>query len=186
MGVVLNKCRLRRYTWFMKPLRTLLVLAACFVAFSASAQWQWIDKDGRRVFSDLPPPASVPDKNILKRPRGGLVPTEPAAPAAATPAAAGQAEGTPAQAPAGGVDKVLEERRKRAAAAEEAKRKAEEERNAQVRAENCLRAQQGRAGLDAGGRIARTNERGEREFMDENAIAAEQQRLQAIINENCR
>jgi hypothetical protein len=34
--------------------------------------------------------------------------------------------------------------------------------------------------------MTRTNEKGEREFMDDAAIAAEQQRLQALINENCR
>ncbi|MEK9952913.1 MAG: hypothetical protein VW687_12250 [Curvibacter sp.] len=92
-----------------------------------------------------------------------------------------------AQPPApAGVDKSLQDKRKQAEDAEAAKRKAEEERNARIRAENCSRAQQAKAGVDSGARMARINERGEREFMDEAALAAESQRLQGIINENCR
>ena len=160
----------------MKLLRPVLCIAACLFALGASAQWQWVDKDGRRVFSDLPPPTDIPDKNILKRPgrRGpGSVPAAAAAPAES------------AAAPAG-VDKNLNEKKQQAEAAEAAKRKAQEERNAQIRADNCARAQQAKAGVDAGGRMTRVNERGEREFMDEAAIAAESQRLQGLINENCR
>lgn len=158
----------------MNKIRSLIVLAACCLAFSASAQWQWLDKDGRRVFSDRPPPADVPDKNILKRPSGRSV-----APADPTPTAAPAGQ-------AAGVDKALQEKRKQAETAEAAKRKEEEERNARIRAENCNRAQQAKAGVDSGARIARINEKGEREFLDESGLAAESQRLQTIINENCR
>ncbi len=164
----------------MKLNRSLICMALCLYALAASAQWQWTDKDGRKVFSDLPPPADVPEKNILKRPgnRGPSV-TAPA-PAAAAPVA------TPSAAAPAGVDKSLQDKKKQAENAEAAKRKAEEERMARVMAENCSRAQQAKAGLDAGGRMTRTNEKGEREFFDEAAIAAESQKLQGIINENCR
>ena len=36
----------------MKTLRTPLLLLACATASLAFAQWQWVDKDGRKVFSD--------------------------------------------------------------------------------------------------------------------------------------
>jgi len=52
----------------MKMHRFLLAAAACCFCLSATAQWQWLDKDGRKVFSDRPPPADVPDKNILAQP----------------------------------------------------------------------------------------------------------------------
>lgn len=159
----------------MKLLRPLLCVAACLYALTASAQWQWVDKDGHRVFSDRPPPANVPDKNILKRPGGRGAAAAPADPAE-----------TAAPAAPAGVDKSLAEKKKQADAADAAKRKADEERNARIRAENCARAQQAKAGVEAGGRMTRINERGEREFMDESAIAAESQRLQGLINENCR
>jgi len=166
----------------MNMLRLITATVTCFLALSAYAQWQWIDKDGHRVFSDLPPPPSVPDKNILKRPRGGSTAAPASAAPTLAPAAAGEA---PPTAPAG-ADKSLEEKKKKAEAAEEAKRKEQEQRNAQQRADTCIRAQQAKASLDAGGRLSHTNARGEREFMDESAIAAEQQRVQGIINESCR
>lgn len=159
----------------MKLLRPLLCVAACLYALTASAQWQWLDKDGRRVFSDRPPPTDIPDKNILKRPGARGAAALPAAPAE-----------TDAPAAPAGVDKSLNEKKKQADAAEAAKRKAEEDRNARIRAENCARAQQAKAGLDMGGRMTRINEKGEREFMDDAAIAAESQRLQGLISENCR
>jgi hypothetical protein len=162
----------------MNMIRPLLCLAACLYALTASAQWQWLDKDGRKVFSDRPPPAEVPEKNILKRP-GGRAAAPAAAPGAAPVAA-------PSPASPAGMDKSLQEKRKQAEDAEAAKRKADDERNAAIRSENCSRAQQAKAGLDSGARMARINEKGEREFMDENALAAESQRLQSIINENCR
>ncbi|MCA3237912.1 MAG: DUF4124 domain-containing protein [Curvibacter sp.] len=162
----------------MKLTRSMICLAACVFALTASAQWQWLDRDGRRVFSDRPPPADVPEKNILRRPANNRA-TAPAE-GVATPVA------TPAAAAPTGVDKSLQEKRKQAEEAEAAKRRAEEDRNAGIMAENCARARQAKAGVDSGARIARINERGEREFMDEAALAAESQRLQGIINENCR
>jgi len=164
----------------MKSIRPLICLALCLCALTASAQWQWTDKDGRKVFSDRAPPSDIPEKNILKRPgsRGSAaIATTPAATPAAAPGVAAAPVGT---------DKSLQDKKKQAEDAEVAKRKAEEERNARLMAENCSRAQQAKAGLDAGGRMSRINEKGEREFFDEAAIASEGQRLQTIINENCK
>lgn len=170
----------RRYTAGMKIIRLLIGTAACLLALAANAQWQWLDKDGHRVFSDRAPPSDIPEKNILKKP--GSRSSFTAAPAA-TPTAAAPAPAAPAQS---GEDKALQDKKKQAEAAEAAKRKADEERIARAMAENCTRARQAKAGLDAGGRMSRISETGEREFMDESAIAAEGQRLQGIINENCK
>jgi len=160
----------------MKPIRPLICLALCLYALTASAQWQWMDKDGRKVFSDRAPPSDIPEKNILKRPGGRGASAPVAVPAADTPAAS----------PAAGVDKSLQEKKKQAEDVGAAKRKADEERNARVMADTCSRAQQAKSGLDSGTRMARTNEKGEREFMDDAARAAEGERLQGIINENCK
>ncbi|MBF9265764.1 DUF4124 domain-containing protein, partial [Paracidovorax cattleyae] len=58
----------------MKFHRLLVLACACSWALGASAQWQWIDKDGRKVFSDRPPPTDVPARNILKQPGGAPPP----------------------------------------------------------------------------------------------------------------
>lgn len=150
---------------------------------AALAQWQWIDSSGRKVFSDTAPPQGTPDKNILKRPGqgGSVAPSAPSEPVVASPTApaAPAAPQLPAQ------DKELEARKKQAEAAEEAKRKAETERMARARTDNCNRATQARNTLDSGIRVATTNAKGEREFMDEKTKASERQRLEQIIRSDC-
>lgn len=163
----------------MKFIRLLACGLLCLTALNAVAQWQWIDADGRRVFSDRAPPADVPEKNIVKRPGNRGV-------AASYPSATAAAETPPAAGAPSGLDKSLQEKRKKAEDEQAAKRKVEEERAAQARADNCSRAQQAKAGLDSGQRIARTNDKGEREFMDDSAREIEAERIQGIISENCR
>ncbi|WP_295849497.1 DUF4124 domain-containing protein [uncultured Xylophilus sp.] len=166
--------------------RPLALVLLCTLAWPAMAQWQWLDKDGRKVFSDRPPPSDVPVRNILRQPAGApaaAVATTPA-PAAAPANAAGQAAG--ALPKPTGRDPELEARKREADAAEAAKRKAEEERAARARADNCQRARQAQATLDSGIRIAQVNAQGERVFMDEAARAAETQRNQAVMASDCR
>lgn len=171
----------------MKMLQMLLFTALAGASVVASAQWQWVDKDGHKVFSDRAPPADIVDKNILKRPAGRSAPinaTE-AAESADTPVAAPPV--VPASGvKAGGVDKVLEAKKKQAADAETAKRKAEEERVTKAKIENCARAKQAKASFDSGVRISRTNAAGEREFMDDAARATELTRIQGIIASDCK
>ena len=172
----------------MKSARALFFALAMATSLTAAAQYQWIDKNGSRVYSDVAPPADIPAKNILKQPRGsslGAPVTE--APAQAAPAAAAASAATPASGPAtAGVDKALEEKKKQAEAAEAAKKKAEEQKLAQARAENCKRAREGKATLDSGVRMARTNEKGEREVLDDTQRAAELKRINGIIQSDCK
>ncbi|HZY15413.1 MAG TPA: DUF4124 domain-containing protein, partial [Ramlibacter sp.] len=43
----------------MNALRLILLVLACSVPLAAAAQWQWLDKDGRKVFSDRAPPPDI-------------------------------------------------------------------------------------------------------------------------------
>ena len=172
----------------MKSARALFFALAMATSLTAAAQYQWIDKNGSRVYSDVAPPADIPAKNILKQPRGSSL-TAPvaAAPAQAAPATAAASAATPASGPAtAGVDKALEEKKKQAEAAEAAKKKAEEQKLAQARAENCKRAREGKATLESGVRMARTNEKGEREVLDDTQRAAEMKRINGIIQSDCK
>lgn len=163
----------------MKTPRLLLATALCCAALSATAQWQWIDKDGRKVFSDRPPPVDVPDKNILKQPG----PHSKAAPSPA-PAPA-QAASLPRPA-AAGQDKELQERKAKADAEEAAKKQAEEQRQAKARADNCARARQAKATYAQERPLVQTNAQGERELVDEATRAAETKRADEIIASDCR
>lgn len=168
------------------PWRVTVLMGLLLASSSAAmAQWQWIDGTGRKVFSDTPPPANIPDKSIVRKPGSGMAPpvavTEPSAPSAGASAAASSSAAP--QVPAR--DNELEAKKKQAEEAEEAKKKAETERVAKVRADNCQRARKAKITMDSGVRLATTNAKGEREIMDDKSKAAESQRMDAIIRSDC-
>lgn len=170
----------------MKMHKLLLLTVACTWAMGASAQWQWIDKDGRKVFSDRPPPQEIPEKSILKQP-GGHSPARAAAPSAGTEGAeAPQPVAVPKLAASSTKDKELEQKKAAAEAAEAAKAKAEQEKIAKALAENCTRARQAKATYDSGRIITQTNAQGERVFMDEAARNAEAKRIDGVIATDCK
>jgi len=161
----------------MHPVRPLLILLlmAFFVLPAAQAQWKWRDRNGQVTASDLPPPKDIPDKDVLQRPDPAV--RKPAA-AASAPASAASARST--------TDPELEARRRNAEAEAAAKLKAEDARLARDRAENCQRARNQLATLESGQRIARMNDKGEREFLDDKAIADEARRARGVIAGDCR
>lgn len=164
----------------MKVSTLVLLCASSFVSVNAFAQWQWLDAQGRKVFSDMPPSNQVPADRILQRP-GNARPAVTAAPSA--PAAPAQpADGR-------GVDRDLQAR-KNAEEAEQARREQaqiqEQERKlAAQRQDNCVRARVTLATLADGRLVGHTNAQGERAFMDDNARAQERRRAQDIIASDC-
>jgi hypothetical protein len=173
----------------MKLLRTLSALVVACTCASALAQWQWIDKDGRKVYSDRAPSPDVLEKNIVRRP-AGRVPSAPAP--ASDPVNGEQATNAPgpvvaaSSAKGAGTDKELEAKKKQAAEAELAKRKDEEARVTKTKVENCARAKQAKTTLDSGVRVSRSNAAGEREIMDDAARATELKRIQTVIDNDCK
>jgi hypothetical protein len=167
----------------MKLLQIGCLLAILAATSSTQAQWQWLDKDGRKVFSDRPPPADVSDKNIVKRPAAAIKPAAAPDDIAHDDA---NANAPPAVAKNTGEDKQLQLRKKQLADADAAKQKAEQDRAAQSRADNCSRARQSKATYSSGGRVAKTNAKGEREIMDDAAVASELRHIQEIIDSDCK
>jgi hypothetical protein len=162
--------------WIATLLIALLGSALCL---PAQAQWKWRDKAGQTQYSDLPPPPGVPEQDILQKPQGATRRTT------AAPAAASAASGAPLlAAPASDAD--LEARRKKLDQDAIDKRKAEEAKIAAAKAENCTRAKAQMRTFDSGARVMRTNEKGEREYLDDNARAAEVRRTRDLISSDCR
>ncbi len=159
-----------------------LVLLCGAVASPALAQWKWLDKDGQVNASDRPPPKDVPDKSILARPapesRRYALP--PPAAASGVPASASAAS---AAAPG---DRELQARKKAAEQEQAAKARAEEEKLAARRAENCRNARSHLTALESGQRMARVNDKGEREVLDDRARADEQRRAREVMASDCR
>ena len=171
----------------MKKHYALLLALLATLSSGVEAQWQWIEKDGRKVFSDRAPPIDIPEQNILRRPGGHqrVAASPVATDAKPTEASAGTSNSTAAPKPTG-ADKELQARKAQADAAEAAKQKAEEERLAKAKAENCNRARTAKASLDSGQLLRHTNAQGESVFMDESTRKAEAQRLQGIIDSDCK
>jgi len=166
------------------PMLVLLCASSLFSA-SAHAQWQWVDEQGRKVFSDRPPPSQVPVERIQKRPAGAHGKTT-ALPATNPPPALASSQ------PAGrspGVDKDLQARKTaeqaEQAQREKAKEQEQERKLARTRQDNCARAQAAQTALNDGRLMAHTNTEGERGFMDDATREAERQRAQATIASDC-
>lgn len=164
--------------------RALLVLvaAAWLVSLSAPAhaQWRWRDKDGQVNASDRPPPRDTPEKDIIGRP------TPDARRAAAPPPAVAASVAASASAPQTALDREVQARKKAAEQEQSAKAKAEEERQAGVRAENCRAARNQVTALESGQRIARTNDKGEREVLDDKGRAEEMRKAREVVASDCR
>lgn len=176
--------------------RIACAILALGLAGTASAQWQWLDDSGRKVYSDTPPPTNIPQNRILKAPKS-------ATPANSAPAAAAQDAATPEDGATTGEDAELKakvdaanqaEQQARAKEIEEAQKKNEEiERknaeiarsNEQTRQSNCNRAKQRLAQLAPGQRVAHVDAQGNRGYMNDATREAERQQVQREINENC-
>jgi hypothetical protein len=167
--------------------RTALALCLAALATVAGAQqsptqWKWRDASGQLHVSDMPPPASVPGSAILERPtdlkRPGRNVPQPSTPAASAAA--------PAAKPAGSGDAELDARRKKSDEEKTAQQKAQAQKVALERTENCTRAKAQFNALNDGLRIVRTNEKGEREVLDDKARAEEMQRMRSVMATDCK
>ena len=165
---------------------TLVVFAALVgttLTLPAAAQWKWRDQGGHIQYSDTPPPPGVADKDILQRP-GSSGPAGRTAPlAASAPASAASGGLVPTPRLAG---PELEAKRKKAEQEDADKKKAEDAKVAAVKADNCARARAQMRTFDSGVRVARTNDKGEREFLDDKARAQEANRAREVVNSDCK
>lgn len=144
------------------------------MSMPALAQWQWLDANGRRVYSDQPPPAGTPESKIVKRPGASLSPG-PASPASVEPVAA-------TKPPSSDLDRKAREVKEH----EERAARLEQEKGRQVINENCQQARKSLSTLSAGTRISIVNDKGEQDYMSDEQRAADMQRLQGYISANCQ
>ncbi len=185
----------RQYTARMNRIRTAFLALTWLFCVTAQAQWQWIDKDGRKVFSDRAPPSDVPAKNILQQPgkaagsASSLAAAEPVGPASAASAGGvAKVESAPDHAAPklSAVDKDLADKKKQADAAVAASKAAEAEQAAKAKSDNCDRAKNSKALMESGVRVSQTNAKGEREILDDNGRQAELKRIQVVMEANCK
>jgi hypothetical protein len=165
-----------------RALPLLLLALACSLSTPADAQWKWRDKDGQINASDRPPPKDIPEKDILGRP----VPEGRRYMPALAPAGMAASAALPASAPTTLLEREVQARKRSAEQEQAAKDKAEEEKASARRAESCRNARTQLAALEGGQRIARLNDKGEREVLDDKGRAEELRRAREIVATDCR
>jgi hypothetical protein len=148
-----------------------LAMGLCFAA--AAQQYRWVDQDGRVQYGDTPPPGVK-----ATRMRGGA-----AAPAA--PAAAG-AEGKPAaKGPLSPAEQEAAFRQRQQQAEKQQETDAQAAREAAQKKDQCARAQDYLRSLEGGQRIARTDAKGERYYLDDAQTAQEIVAARQGIQQSC-
>ena len=114
-----------------------------------------------------------------------------AVPGALVGTTAGGSTGNTPASPASGaakgpLDRELEARKRATELEQAAKAKAEHERLATQRADNCRRARGHLAALESGQRMARVNDKGEREVLDDRGRADEARLARDVVASDCR
>jgi hypothetical protein len=143
----------------------------------ALAQWVWKDEAGHTVYSDQPPPPNVSKAHIMKSPGASSV--DPLAPAPAAPAPADSAaDGNSPAHPKSLAEQDLDYKKRQKDAAEAAKKKSEEDAKTAQNAQRCEASRQALATLQSGVRIQRSDDQGQRYYLDDSQRASEVAKLQ--------
>ena len=144
-----------------------IALAACCLltasGMAAAATYKWTDAQGRTVYSDQPPPSANVKTQQLR------TPPPPAYPNAAKDLA----------------DREAEDKKKQADAAQAAVKAEKARADDAKRADACAQAKGQLVQLSQSQvLIYRYNEKGEREAMDDAALARERARIDAFLKDN--
>lgn len=141
--------------------RLLIGIAACTLATGAFAElYKYVDKDGKTVYSDQPP-VGVDAKQL-------------SAPPPATPAAKSFVERDKE------AQKARDEAKKKTGKSEDVAK------NAQLAEARCKEAKTQHQTYVEGGRLFKTDEKGERVFLGDDEINAERERTKREMDEACK
>jgi len=138
-----------------------LLLAALAAAASAGEIYHWKDKEGRANYADTPPPGNTPTRTLSGRVTEFPVPPQPENAQGAKSGATSAAE------------EAVELRKRQAQAADKQAQAEKAAADAVERRTNCERARNQLAALESGQRVARFNDKGEREYLDDAQRAQE-------------
>ena len=167
------------------PSRALLVVLALAFASSAVAQSRfiWTDENGRKVYSDNPPPASVPRAKIQKGADqiGKALPPAVPAPTVAAPGKKDEK----AKAPMTLAERDAASKKAAKDSADKAKQQEADDNKIRASAERCAQLEAYQNSLESGGRITRPNAQGQNEFLDDSGRAAELTKTRTALRE-CR
>jgi Domain of unknown function (DUF4124) len=165
----------------MSLVRTLLALAAAAVVAAPSLAQQlykYTGPDGKVQYSDRPPTGGGKAEKITGRASAVSPPT--------TAAAAAGSDAAKADTPKSLSEQDQDFRKRRLEAQEKANKDAKLAEEKRAQDASCAAARRQLSGLQSGARVARINEQGEREFLEDSGIQQETQRLQREIEAGCK
>ncbi|MGQ0442087.1 MAG: DUF4124 domain-containing protein [Methylophilaceae bacterium] len=169
----------------MKVSRLLCILSATLLflpGLSYAEIYKWKDKDGVTRYTDTPPPSNIKQESIGKK---KVVKPADSLPSATEPQAAPVAP-KPVAIPKEVVNPEEEAAKLRQRNAEiEKNNKQEKEAQTKLKAENCKAARANYETYAQGGRVYKTNESGDREYLGDKELQESANKAQAEINENC-
>lgn len=150
----------------------LLAIAMAFAAAALAQSYRWVDKDGKVRYGDTPPPGVK--ATALKPPSR----------APAVPPAKGDDKAAP-KGPLSPAEQEQEFRKRRLEAEKAGEKAAQEERETQLKKDNCTRAQNQLRIYESGQRVARTDQQGERYYLEEQQIAQEAAKAREQVGKWC-
>ncbi len=159
-------------------IKTLVLLIALAFAGVAQAQIKcWTAANGKRACGDTPPPGAK--VTTVRTPA-------PAAPATAAPDAkdAKDAKGAK-KGPLTPAERQQEYRKRQADSQKNAEMAEQERKVAQAKRDNCQRARETLRTLESGQRIARTDAKGERYFLEDAQIEQETVKARQEVQKSC-
>jgi len=146
-------------------------LGMLFAGLAGAQQYKWVDQNGKTQYGDVPPPGVKAQR--LKPPPGP----------APAPGAAAKKDEKGAAKP---LSPEAAYRKRQEDAQKEREKEMQGEQEASAKRENCTRAQEALRTLESGQRIARTDGKGERYYLEDAQIAQETARARQIVQESCR
>jgi hypothetical protein len=154
--------------------------AAALAAAPAAAQqlYKYTGPDGKVQYSDRPPADGRKAEKVTSSRVSSV--------GSGAPAAAAGGDAAKSSVPKTAAEREQAFRQRRAEADEKAQKDAKLALEQQQKAESCAGARRELAGLQSGARVARTNESGERVFLDDAGVQGEIARLQREIAVGCK
>jgi hypothetical protein len=146
----------------------LLIFSLLLAAGAMAQQYKWVDKDGRVQYGDTPPPG-VKGTPVRPPPGGASQPDDPQA---------------AKKGPMTAAEKEADFRKRQLEAEKDRQKQAQADQAAEDKRENCSRAQETQRSLETG-RVARTDAKGERYFLDERQIASETANARQRVQQWC-
>ena len=164
-------------------LKALILLSALTFAGAVAAQSKWVDKDGRVTYGDAPPQGVAAQP--MRRTPAPLLPYA-ASPSADKADKADKKEGDKdaAKKPLTAAEQDAAFRKRQQEAEKERDKQAKADSAAAAKRDNCSRAQEYVRTLETG-RVAGTDAKGERYFLDDNQIAQENARARQAVRDWC-